>query len=305
MLDASGVRLAEAGLFERVGESLERVGEIVGVQLLDHVRVDRPARRLPAPRRELPREARLVVEDEAIGEESFKDGARVELVGHLGSEDRLLFARLTGVEPVPRDRAVALEAGVPVVGRVEEVVELGADQVVRGEVLRGGVARDDHTALDHEGRQCNGFDGYLWHGWSPRPLRGDFVPSASSLEWIRTPAALAYDGGSLGDVAQLELEHLLCKQGVVGSSPIVSTVRFPGADRDRGPSWIVAEVERVDRRRSRGGRSRIWTLKDSGRQRGRKGNDRAPGAPGATGGKEPDREGLARPGGRFAAQESF
>jgi hypothetical protein len=27
-----------------------------------------------------------------------------------------------------------------------------------------------------------------------------------------------------GDVAQLE-EHLLCKQGVVGSSPIISTIR--------------------------------------------------------------------------------
>jgi hypothetical protein len=27
----------------------------------------------------------------------------------------------------------------------------------------------------------------------------------------------------LGDVAQLE-EHLLCKQGVVGSSPIISTI---------------------------------------------------------------------------------
>ncbi len=29
-----------------------------------------------------------------------------------------------------------------------------------------------------------------------------------------------------GDVAQLE-EHLLCKQGVVGSSPIISTTRYP------------------------------------------------------------------------------
>ena len=29
-----------------------------------------------------------------------------------------------------------------------------------------------------------------------------------------------------GDVAQLE-EHLLCKQGVVGSSPIISTKRYP------------------------------------------------------------------------------
>ena len=29
-----------------------------------------------------------------------------------------------------------------------------------------------------------------------------------------------------GDVAQLE-EHLLCKQGVVGSSPIISTIRSP------------------------------------------------------------------------------
>ena len=29
-----------------------------------------------------------------------------------------------------------------------------------------------------------------------------------------------------GDVAQLE-EHLLCKQGVVGSSPIISTIRKP------------------------------------------------------------------------------
>ena len=28
-----------------------------------------------------------------------------------------------------------------------------------------------------------------------------------------------------GDVAQLE-EHLLCKQGVVGSSPIISTKRY-------------------------------------------------------------------------------
>ena len=28
-----------------------------------------------------------------------------------------------------------------------------------------------------------------------------------------------------GDVAQLE-EHLLCKQGVVGSSPIISTIRY-------------------------------------------------------------------------------
>ena len=28
-----------------------------------------------------------------------------------------------------------------------------------------------------------------------------------------------------GDVAQLE-EHLLCKQGVVGSSPIISTTRY-------------------------------------------------------------------------------
>ncbi len=31
----------------------------------------------------------------------------------------------------------------------------------------------------------------------------------------------------LGDVAQLE-EHLLCKQGAVGSSPIVSTDKTPG-----------------------------------------------------------------------------
>jgi hypothetical protein len=30
------------------------------------------------------------------------------------------------------------------------------------------------------------------------------------------------EGISYGDVAQLE-EHLLCKQGVVGSSPIIST----------------------------------------------------------------------------------
>ena len=29
-----------------------------------------------------------------------------------------------------------------------------------------------------------------------------------------------------GDVAQLE-EHLLCKQWVVGSSPIISTIRYP------------------------------------------------------------------------------
>jgi hypothetical protein len=32
--------------------------------------------------------------------------------------------------------------------------------------------------------------------------------------------------GSLGDVAQL-VEHLLCKQGVGGSSPLVSTERYP------------------------------------------------------------------------------
>ena len=31
--------------------------------------------------------------------------------------------------------------------------------------------------------------------------------------------------GAHGDVAQLE-EHLLCKQGVVGSSPIISTPRY-------------------------------------------------------------------------------
>ena len=44
--------------------------------------------------------------------------------------------------------------------------------------------------------------------------------------------ALCYRSGSVvrrktagqhGDVAQLE-EHLLCKQGVVGSSPIISTI---------------------------------------------------------------------------------
>jgi hypothetical protein len=33
---------------------------------------------------------------------------------------------------------------------------------------------------------------------------------------------------SHGDVAQLE-EHLLCKQGVVGSSPIISTTNSPGS----------------------------------------------------------------------------
>ncbi len=37
-------------------------------------------------------------------------------------------------------------------------------------------------------------------------------------------ASGTYDVTPLGDVAQLE-EHLLCKQGVVGSSPIVSTIR--------------------------------------------------------------------------------
>jgi hypothetical protein len=35
-------------------------------------------------------------------------------------------------------------------------------------------------------------------------------------------ASVQFRGIFLGDVAQLE-EHLLCKQGVVGSSPIIST----------------------------------------------------------------------------------
>ncbi len=35
--------------------------------------------------------------------------------------------------------------------------------------------------------------------------------------------------GPLGDVAQLG-EHLLCKQGVVGSIPIVSTIMVDWAD---------------------------------------------------------------------------
>ena len=39
-------------------------------------------------------------------------------------------------------------------------------------------------------------------------------------------------GSFLGDVAQLE-EHLLCKQGVVGSSPIISTTS-PNALLSRG-----------------------------------------------------------------------
>jgi hypothetical protein len=48
--------------------------------------------------------------------------------------------------------------------------------------------------------------------------------------------------GQHGDVAQLE-EHLLCKQGVVGSSPIISTTNTPGqrppAARRPGPSDLV------------------------------------------------------------------
>jgi hypothetical protein len=44
-----------------------------------------------------------------------------------------------------------------------------------------------------------------------------------------------------GDVAQLE-EHLLCKQGVVGSSPIVSTRKAPMRDiRQRRLSSALAK----------------------------------------------------------------
>ena len=39
-------------------------------------------------------------------------------------------------------------------------------------------------------------------------------------------ATFPASAGERGDVAQL-VEHLLCKQGVVGSSPIVSTRQSP------------------------------------------------------------------------------
>ena len=42
--------------------------------------------------------------------------------------------------------------------------------------------------------------------------------------WFRVSA------GKDGDVAQL-VEHLLCKQGVGGSSPLVSTDEVPGSDQ--------------------------------------------------------------------------
>ncbi len=48
----------------------------------------------------------------------------------------------------------------------------------------------------------------------------------------------------MGDVAQLE-EHLLCKQGVVGSIPIVSTRILPGwlwADRLAGSYRGISEI---------------------------------------------------------------
>jgi hypothetical protein len=44
---------------------------------------------------------------------------------------------------------------------------------------------------------------------------------------------------SFGDVAQL-VEHLLCKQGVVGSSPIVSTILLRG----RPPHKKISEAHR-------------------------------------------------------------
>ncbi len=56
------------------------------------------------------------------------------------------------------------------------------------------------------------------------------------------PASTRRLGGQ-GDVAQL-VEHLLCKQGVVGSSPIVSTTHFPQVMRVLPPeaqqAWIRA-----------------------------------------------------------------
>jgi hypothetical protein len=50
--------------------------------------------------------------------------------------------------------------------------------------------------------------------------------------WVRSEFSLPRVSRSLestnGDVAQL-VEHLLCKQGVGGSSPLVSTIRIRGS----------------------------------------------------------------------------
>src|SRR2546423_6334693 len=76
------------------------------------------------------------------------------------------------------------------------------------------------------------------------PAANGSKPTASGGLWATTsnsssrvtressvlPDSYARDGfPKLGDVAQL-VEHLLCKQGVAGSSPVVSTQRSPNLD---------------------------------------------------------------------------
>src|SRR5579863_10538354 len=69
------------------------------------------------------------------------------------------------------------------------------------------------------------------HGWRPwdigrAPTRSPPPIGTVPGSVFGGPGTVALDKAVPGDVAQLE-EHLLCKQGVVGSSPIVSTNEVP------------------------------------------------------------------------------
>jgi hypothetical protein len=56
-------------------------------------------------------------------------------------------------------------------------------------------------------------------------------PERSSLDDHHEPGRSRSLDSMRGDVAQL-VEHLLCKQGVGGSSPLVSTIEVPGSAAD-------------------------------------------------------------------------
>jgi hypothetical protein len=59
-------------------------------------------------------------------------------------------------------------------------------------------------------------------GW--RESRGERRPEAAEIRNHLSPIAFLLSRSGVGGVAQLG-EHLLCKQGVGGSSPLASTIR--------------------------------------------------------------------------------
>jgi hypothetical protein len=116
-------------------------------------------------------------------------------------------------------------------GGLPRRLEVGPGSSARGRCL---LEEGDHgTTPPSFGRRLHFAP---WKRSCPRLASGSIrqVLRSHPLPGWRARTWFDVSGGTNGDVAQL-VEHLLCKQGVGGSSPLVSTTEVPGHRLEESP----------------------------------------------------------------------